>query len=316
MKDTVNRRPSTIPSAAVPTGFRSVLVPIDLGPISDRILGRLALLPLAEGARLTLLHVVPGNLTARARRNAESDARDALAAEVRHLSTSPPKAVRVEPVVAAGAVAKEIGAHATDAGAELIVMGRGGGRSLREAFIGSTAERVVRQAHLPVLVVRLRARGSYRRPCLALDLDHAADSVVRVMLRVLPPPRPRVVVVHAFDIPYEGLIYPSLSGDHADETREELQLRATQKLANLLGEALAEADVQPGGGPLWKMHVRYGSPRMVVEKVMKRHDTDLLVLGTRGYSGAAYVFMGTVAGRLLRAATCDVLVVPPARPPE
>lgn len=42
--------------------FRSLLVPVDLTAISDRVLGRVALLPLADGTRVTLLHVVPKNL--------------------------------------------------------------------------------------------------------------------------------------------------------------------------------------------------------------------------------------------------------------
>ncbi len=46
---------------------------------------------------------------------------------------------------------------------------------------------------------------------------------------------------------------------------------------------------------------------------MVKADTDLLVLGTRGRSGAAYVFLGSIAGDLLRAAKCDVLIVPPTR---
>jgi nucleotide-binding universal stress UspA family protein len=61
-----------------------------------------------------------------------------------------------------------------------------------------------------------------------------------------------------------------------------------------------------------RTHVRYASPRVVVEKTLRKAETDLLVLGTRGYSGAAYDFWGTVSGDLLREATCDVLVVPPA----
>ena len=52
----------------------------------------------------------------------------------------------------------------------------------------------------------------------------------------------------------------------------------------------------------------------MVEKATEQAEKDLLVLGTRGHSGAAYVFLGTVAGDLLRAARCDVLVVP-SRPP-
>jgi nucleotide-binding universal stress UspA family protein len=59
--------------------------------------------------------------------------------------------------------------------------------------------------------------------------------------------------------------------------------------------------------------VQYGSARGVVEKAVDKVEPDLLVLGTHGYSGLAYVFLGTVAGDLLRAAKCDVLMVPPRK---
>jgi nucleotide-binding universal stress UspA family protein len=49
----------------------------------------------------------------------------------------------------------------------------------------------------------------------------------------------------------------------------------------------------------------------VISKAVKKADTDLLVLGTHGYSGVAHMFLGSVAGDVLRDVTCDVLVVPP-----
>ncbi len=302
------------PSLREPARFRSLLVPIDLTPSSDRVLGRLSLLPLADDAQVTILHVVPGSLPPRERRNAQRDANKVLANEAQHVRSSLPKHVRIHRLVKVGSASKEIAAYATNVNADLIVMGRGGGRVLRDAFLGSTAERVIRQAQLPVLVVRLPPRATYRRPALALDLDQTAHEVVRLMLLVLPRPRPRVAVIHACDIPYGGLIYSSLSHDEVDETKERLQLEATQELTRLLATALAEVNVPPKDAPSWKTHVQYGSPRIVVEKAMRRTEPDLLVLGTRGYSGAAYVFLGTVAGDLLRAAKCDVLVVPPAVP--
>ena len=60
MKQSLSRDPR-LPE---PAPFRSLLVPIDLTPSSDRVLGRLPLLPLAEDARVTVLHVVPSGLTA------------------------------------------------------------------------------------------------------------------------------------------------------------------------------------------------------------------------------------------------------------
>lgn len=312
---TPKRKPSNGGGAPRGREFHAVLVPIDLTASSDRVLGRVSLLPLAKDASLTILHVVPSSLPYTEQQRAKADARRVLAREVAHVRKQLRRGVDVEAIVTVGGPAKEIAASATKLRVDLIVVGRGGGRPLRDSFLGSTAERVVRQARLPVLVVRLPARSAYRRPALALDLDldHFAHEVIRSLLHVLPRPSPRVEVIHAFDAPYGHLIYPSLPEDHAEERREELRFNATRKLAKVLDAALAKADVAPEDAPLWKPHVRYGSPRRVVEKAIKKSETDLLVLGTRGHSGAAHVFLGTVAGDLLRASKCDVLLVPPRR---
>jgi nucleotide-binding universal stress UspA family protein len=304
------RRASNEPTGGDPKRFRSLLVPVDLTPSSDRVLGRLALLPIAEGARLTLFHVVPESLPPRSQRSAERDAKRALAGEARHLAKLLPKSIEIDPVVKVGAPAKEIASCASAVKAELIVIGRGGGRALRDAFLGSTAERVIRRGQLPVLAVRLPARAAYRRPALALDLDRSAAEVVDLLLRMIQPPRPRVAIIHACDAPYHGLAYPSLSEDEAEE-RKAVRLKASRELAKLLATSLARAKVLPKDAPLWKTHLRYGSPRIVIEKAVKKADTDLLVLGTRGYSGVAHLFLGTVAGDVLREVTCDVLIVPP-----
>jgi nucleotide-binding universal stress UspA family protein len=290
--------------------LRSIFVSVDLTPSTDRILARLALLPLAEDARVTLLHVIPGGLAFREERAARRDANKAITSEAQHLRASLPRTVDVSTLVKVGSIAKEIGVCGRAAKAELIVMGRGGGRALRDAFLGSTAERVVRQSKLPVLVVRLPARAAYRRPALALDFDDAARSAVRMLLRVMPAPRPRVTVVHAFHAPYQSLSYPSISDDYASERKAQLRLESTRKLAALIEASAGEA---PSAAQLaFKPYVRYGSAQTVIEKALEAEDSDLLVLGTQGYTGLAHVFLGTVAGSILRAVKCDVLVVPPA----
>ncbi len=293
--------------------FHSLLVPLDLTAISDRVLGRVALLPLADGARVTLLHVVPQNLPVRAQERAERDVRKTLGSEARHLAKALPKNVHVEAVVQVGSAAAKIAECATSARAELIVMGRGGSRAIRDTFLGSTAERVIRRGQLPVLAVRLAPRTAYSRPAVALDLDEGSVDVLALMLRLIQTPRPRVAMIHAFDTPYRGMIYPSLSEQDAEEWRGELGQKATQRIAKLLTAALARASVSPADAPSWKMHVQCGSARLVIEKVVKKVESDLLVLGTHGYSGVAHVLLGTVAGDVLREVACDVLVVPGLR---
>lgn len=61
--------------------------------------------------------------------------------------------------------------------------------------------------------------------------------------------------------------------------------RATQELTGLLATALSKAKVPPGDAPSWRIHIRYGSPRAVVDKITRKTEADLLMLGTRAYSG-------------------------------
>jgi nucleotide-binding universal stress UspA family protein len=294
--------------------LHSLLVPIDLTPISDRVLGRVALLPLAASARITLLHVVPPQPPRHGdHERTERAAKKHLLTEARHLAKALPKGIEIEAVVRVGSTAAEIAACASSTGAELIVMGRGDGRALRETFLGSTAERVIRRGQLPVLAVRLAPRVAYERPAIALDLGEQATDVIASMLRVLPSPPARVAAIHAFNTPYQGAIYSTLSKEDAEAWRNELRRDSTQRLSKLLAASIDRARVPAEAAPLFKLHVRCGSARLVIEKAAKGADTDLLVLGTHGYSGVAYVLLGTVAGDVLRAVACDVLVVPGLR---
>ena len=137
-----------------------------------------------------------------------------------------------------------------------------------------------------------------------------------MLLRIIPPKRPPVTVIHAFDVPHYGMLNPGMSTDDAEEYNDEYREKALHEIAALLRKALLRSKAGPDDAPIWKAHIRYGTPRLVIERTVRRTDTDLLVLGTRGRSGAAYLFLGTVAGDVLRNVACDVLVVPPRRQPS
>jgi nucleotide-binding universal stress UspA family protein len=291
----------------------SLLVPLDLSSVSDRVVGRVALLPLARRTRLTLLHVVPRTLSRRAQQRAQRDALAALAQERRNLVEALPRGVTVERMVTVGTPATQIITRARAARAELVVMGRGGGRGLRDLVLGSTAERVIRRAQLPVLAVRRSAHHPYQHPALALDLDQGPEEAVRLLLRLVALPRPDITVIHAYEVPYRGLIYPSLSHEDAEEHRERHREKAIGELTRQLESARIRAKLPVHEAWWWRILVRSGDPRRVIETTVTRERTDVLALPTRGYRGIAHAFLGTVAGDVLRQVACDVLVVPPRR---
>jgi nucleotide-binding universal stress UspA family protein len=146
--------------------FKHILVPHDFSACAAHAL-RLALdLCEVHGARLMLLHVSPlppnvapdalitpnGEPTAvRVDDYVMSGARrelDRIAEPLRK------EGLGVETLAVVGDVAKEIVSVANANGADAIVMGTHGREGLSHSMLGSVAEKVIRQSHLPVVTVR------------------------------------------------------------------------------------------------------------------------------------------------------------------
>jgi nucleotide-binding universal stress UspA family protein len=222
--------------------------------------------------------------------------------------------VSVRVLVRRGTAATEIARQARVCKAELIVMGRGDGHPLRDAFLGSTAERVVRRGHLPVLVVRRAPRTSYCRPLFALDFDQAAHDALALALQAIPARHPRLSLLHVYDVPFQSAHADTELPEHEDKGwREQYRQAALERVESLVLAAVPVETRERGDGDRvqWKMYVREGSPRMVIESMAAKINADLLILGTHGYAGVSHVFLGTVAGDVLRRVPCDVLAVPP-----
>lgn len=284
-----------------------ILVALDLLADPSLALARVASLP-RGGATLHLVHVVSSSLREAERAEAVRSRRAQLASLAEEA-----KLGAVEVHVDPGAPAERIGALAAELDASLVVLGHGATR-VRDHFIGSTAERVLRATRRPVLVVR-RVAGAYRAPMLALDLDEVAPRALRVVLDVLAPPRPELGIVHAYDVPYFTLSHSDLRSPEALAHRRGLRDVARDALSRVLVETLTaraltnDDDDTPVS---WRLHLRHGSPRHQILRVARAKRADLLVVGTRGRGGLSFAFLGSVAGDVLRESPCDVLLVPPA----
>jgi nucleotide-binding universal stress UspA family protein len=75
--------------------------------------------------------------------------------------------------------------------------------------------------------------------------------------------------------------------------------RQLQEAGKLLGEDGVDAET---------IHA-FGNPAAEIIQAAERHDADLIVLGQRGRSSISRFIEGSVTDRVVRHATCDVLVV-------
>jgi nucleotide-binding universal stress UspA family protein len=154
----------TVGPAAHPAAgaVRRLLVPVDFSEHATRALAHAALLAEAYGARVDVLHALdvatlPPTLdvglvwTDPAEDRVERTREGLAAIAGRHL---PPER-RGDVLVEVGDPAQAIRAAARDS--DLVVMGTHGRTGFRRLVLGSVAERVVRRAPCPVLIVRRSA---------------------------------------------------------------------------------------------------------------------------------------------------------------
>lgn len=280
----------------------TLLVPTDFSEGAAFALERALLLPLGPSARIHVLHVLPHELPEKLRAKAESEARarlDRVLARARASKAAADADVTSE--IRRGRPFVEIIRTSRSLGVDLIVLGRHGRRPVRDMFIGTTAQRVVRKGDVPVLVVNLEPTHPYHRPLIALDLEDSSRRVVDLALRVIGRDVKVVEAVHAFHVPFEGFVTPTYSARDRSEWRRSYQETALTRLTTLLTP-------YRNIGVRWKTLVRQGDPRSVVLAAAARRKADVIVVGSHGRSGIAHALLGSVAEWIITAATCDVLV--------
>ena len=140
--------------------LKTILVPIDFSQPSNDALRYAIRLADQFGAVLRLVHVVEPAPVINDLPNValiRSDAEIMKAAKVKLQAIAQDdidELIPVYPEVRTGKPYQEIVAAAKVGNADLIVIATHGYTGLKHALLGSTAERVVRHAHCPVLVVR------------------------------------------------------------------------------------------------------------------------------------------------------------------
>lgn len=203
------------------------------------------------------------------------------------------------PQVRTGIIVAEIAAAARAMGADLIVTGLGPHDLAYRALGGETALRLAQTATTPVLAVPAGATTIPRRVVAAVDFSPTSRRAAEIGARWLK----------AGDEMH--LVYVA---GKPDQRTADAALAGAPKVA----EQLALLGGQLGAAP--NVHMEQmalgGNPARALLDYAKRVDADLITLGTHGYGALKRLLLGSVALKIIRLATCAVLVAPKADPAE
>jgi nucleotide-binding universal stress UspA family protein len=289
-----------------------VVVGVDRSPGARLAVSRSLRLPLAPGARVTIVHVAPSGW----KRFAAADVEE-LAGAIVHEAVSAARdeaqtagaEVSIHGEVRHGNLTSELIAIAEQGRAELIVVGRHGEGSFTDLVIGSTAERLMRESVLPVLIVQQAVTGPYRRLLVGTDFDGSEQRAIEAAVLIMEPPVESLHLIHAINdadlgiaYPYEGLPVP-LPGDVA-ALRESDRASAELKMKELV-------ERYQRFGATVETEIIFSDPRTALVTASQKKGAELLCLGTHQRQGLVRLAVGSVAEGVSRHAGCDVLIAAP-----
>ncbi|MGN6554255.1 MAG: universal stress protein [Verrucomicrobiota bacterium] len=156
-------RDSTLPAISLPeVRLRQILVPVDFSDCSHKALHYAASFAKQFNAEVLLLHVIisvppPPQMLVFEGQEFTAAYHEETSKQLMEWRDEVGSGVSVRAVVRNGTAAHyEITEAARESNSDLIVIGNQGRTGLSRMLIGSTAERVVRNAPCPVLVIRER----------------------------------------------------------------------------------------------------------------------------------------------------------------
>jgi nucleotide-binding universal stress UspA family protein len=278
-----------------------LLLATDLGPRSDRALDRAGQLATAWRAQLTVVHALeqaPEFLGSPGRKGrfwrVGEDRVSAVARQLR--ADMMDDGVAASVVVEDGDPADLVLETARRTGTELIVTGLARAEPFGRLFPGTTVERLVRRADAPVLMVRNRVRGAYRRIFVGTDFSPACAGALMVAACWFPDAQ--ITLFHAAEPPLAGLA-------SRDEPAVEWMRVARTEAEGFL----ASAAIPVARRPSVAIVIEQGRPESVLRDYAEQDDFDLVVVGRRGRNPVADLLLGSTADAIMHQVPSDVMVV-------
>ena len=288
---------------------RPIVVASDLSDASEIAVIRAMQLAGRRQCPLTAVHVIqeeplwwvvqsedldPVGIRAELRREATAALRAQLRDAARRLDEP---GVEGEVEVQLGKPAPVLTEIGRAADACLLVVGARGRHAVRDWFIGTTAEKVVRAGDVPVLVARTEPTHAWHTIVVAVDFSESSRAALKAALAWAPGAQ--FTLVHAYETWFESYI----DATTYERLRDEQEQAIYERLRSFAREAGVRAEHEPA------YRVVAGHPGTAVVDTATRAHADLVVCGTQGETGLRHLLLGSVAQHILRESRCDVLTV-------
>lgn len=307
---------TAVPSNPLEFKIERILVPLDFSPASLEALDYAVWLAKQFRAAIHLVHVYPpdeassvpgaGHLLFQSAEAIERLNEELTGIHRKHVPTFRPENCHIR----SGQPYQEIVRLAREIDADLIAHSTRGHSGLKRLLLGSTAERVVRNAPCPVLVARKQEQKSkaatksfaIRTILVPTDFSRCSLAGTEYAAFLARKLNATLRLFHAM-YPYTNYVFVDRAGVRLSGLVEAVKETARQEM-----DALKQMDFLRGLPVQTEI-----LPGPAVDEICAAaggSNVDLIVISTHGRTGLQHALIGSVAEHVVRYAECPVMVVP------
>lgn len=287
--------------------FKRILVATDFSTPSELAVLRAIDLVKKTKAQLTLLHVIKKGFLGKMLEGVaekflitpEEYATTLLKKQVEKLSIN--KITANYAIISGNHPGEKILSYANDHATDLIIIGAHGKYSVRDCFVGTTAEYVAKKTKCPVLIIKRRTSKTYQKVLVPIDFSAASKEALQLANQLFSSSD--LHILHVGDNEYEELL------DKEKDIPEAKLKTMRDAILNLLAEKTKKFLKLCGVKASYTIKIGY--PGIVILDEIKKSNRDLVIMGTEGHSQRHYLFFGRVASMVLTEVEKDILLVPP-----
>lgn len=287
--------------------FKQIVVPLDRTAYATAVLPTARALVAYTGATLALLHVVDRPL-AYGTDLADEERRAARLWLGEVAQEAPQDQTPTTIAVRSGSPAEEILTYADEIEADLICMATHARAGIGRIVLGSVAERVIQDAHLPVLLVRQAVTTpdipAHAPVVVPLDGSPRSEAALPYAVNLAKRLDAPLALVRVWKT-----AMPTIPGPYAIEMDQQLFVEMEEATEAFVTTHLANVAERLGDEVPIRTISLCGDTAEQLATYLRKERPGLVVMGAHGRGGIPRWVMGSVAIALVRAAVSPVLLI-------
>lgn len=208
----------------------------------------------------------------------------------------------------AGAGAEVLLEQAKNERTEILVLGYNPKRTLREVFLGTVTEELIHKSTCPVMIVKNDRAAVPRNVLVAYDFSHHCDQALEWAKKINKNFQAKIHLVNVVPCYYQGYRSSEAAEGELNRKIEEMISENISQFAEKLeakARTLKNESVDIVAATVLD---KKGSVSDRLVEYIEQEEIDLVMMGSHMRGKIKELFLGSVAGALIKKSPCSILV--------